>query len=156
MLKCLSKLAVIIVMAMTLTGCVKAYRDIKVTSCNVVSMAPSGLRALDIVLSVGVANPGPEFEINDLDVTIKTAGEECLHLSTDKLLFEKAENGIYRIPVRGELCEGYNVMSALQVLQGTGETLTAEASFRIGMKGTRGIPVKLKERPVSDVLKKLL
>lgn len=156
MLKRLSKLAVVIVAAMTLTGCVKAYRDIKVTSCNVVSITPSGLRAIDAVLSVGVTNPGPEFEISGLNVTIRTAGEDCLRLNADKVFFEKGENKIYRVPLRGELCEGYNVMSAFEVLQGTGDALTAEASFRIGLKGSRGIPVKLKERPVSSVLKKLL
>lgn len=141
---------------MTLTGCTKSYRDIRVTSCNIVSIAPSGLRAVDAVLSVGVTNPGPEFEISDLDVIIRTDGEACLHLNADKVFFENGADKIYRVSLRGELCEGYNVMSAFKVLQGTEDALTAEAAFRIGRRGGHGIPVKLKERPLSDILRKVL
>lgn len=46
----------IAILAVCLTGCSKA-KEISVTSCELVSLSPSGLKSIDGTVAVGIHNP---------------------------------------------------------------------------------------------------
>ena len=54
-----------------------SYKDISVTSCEVASLSPNGLRAVDAVLSVGVHNPTVAFTLSDIAGTVRQ-GEDVI------------------------------------------------------------------------------
>ena len=76
------KFAIILLAAITVIlagGCSK-MKNVRVTSCKLESVSPSGLRSLDARLGIGIENPGREFTISGIGAGY-TTGETPSRIS---------------------------------------------------------------------------
>ena len=89
--------AIIAILAVCLTGCSKAG-DIKVTSCDLVSLSPAGLRSIDGTVAVGIHNPIFGFKVTGTSGKVYYKGSELVDFTVDDF------------DVNGKSDEKYNLM----------------------------------------------
>ena len=65
----------IAILAVCLTGCSKA-KEISVTSCELVSLSPSGLKSIDGTVAVGIHNPMFGFRVTNTSGVVYYKGAE--------------------------------------------------------------------------------
>lgn len=60
-----------------LSGCggIKKLEEIRVTSADIVSMMPEGLRGVRLELAVGVDNPGAQISLSEISCSFKHSGK---------------------------------------------------------------------------------
>ena len=64
----------------SLSGCkgVKKLEDLKVTSANIESIMPDGLKGMVLNLAVGVDNPGVQVSLSEISCSFKHSGKHML------------------------------------------------------------------------------
>ena len=103
--------------ALMLCACAKTYKDIKVTSFDLVSVNPRGLTKVDALIELGLDNPIVGFEVFDACGVVKLDGEPALTITADQLVVAGRDSRGYRIPLRGELAPGFNPLGLLSLVQ---------------------------------------
>ena len=80
-------------MTVCLAGCGK-IKDISITSCDIVSISPSGLRSLNGVFLVGIHNPVFKFAVSDIQGTVYHKGTalRCRKSLTTSTAFRELRN----------------------------------------------------------------
>lgn len=99
--------------ALFLTSCA-SYKDIKVTSVEIVSLSPNGLREVDALLHVGIDNPILSFAVKDVEGVLRDGDTPVAYFVTDQLTVDGKTSKIYDIPVKGRLSESSNIMKLLE------------------------------------------
>lgn len=137
--------------ALILTGCSKSYKDIKVTSFEVISITPKGLNQVDAVVDVGISNPIIGFEVTDVLGTLKMDGEPCVNISSNQLMISGKTEKVYRIPLHGELVPGFNPLSLLKVAQTMDfSSFTADVEGKVSIKGV-GKTIAMKDLKLGEL-----
>ena len=137
--------------ALILSGCSKTYKDIKVTSFEVISITPKGLNQVDAVVDVGIYNPILGFEVTNVLGTLKMDGDPCVNISSDQLMIAGKTEQIYRIPLHGELVPGFNPLSLLKVAQTMDfSNFTADVTGKVAVKGV-GKNIELKDLKIGEL-----
>ena len=70
----------IAILAVCLTGCSKA-KEISVTSCELVSLSPSGLKSIDGTVAVGIHNPMFGFRVTNTSGVVYYIGAELVYFT---------------------------------------------------------------------------
>lgn len=141
---------------LTIQGCNKV-KELAVTSFEIVSIAPSGISALDATVRVGIHNPLVAFEATDVIGTLKLDGKPCLYLSADQLIVSGNCDKVYTIPVRGNIAEGFNPFELLNLINGTSlalDKLSVDVNGKLALRGGVGKKLELKDIRISDYMKK--
>ena len=82
-----------------LSGCVNRFKQIKITSVGVESVSPSGLKTFDAVVSLGIDNPAPAFNIMNLMADVKRDTTAMIHLKGENIAVSGRSSRVYRLPV---------------------------------------------------------
>lgn len=132
----------------------KSVKDIKVTSVELVSLTPQGLRDIDAVIKLGLYNPTVGFEITDLCGTLKYKGQEAMILKADQLMVGGKSDKVYTIPVHGSLSEDFNPLQLLQMLKDKIDfkDVTLDVSVRPALRGGLGKNLEYKDIPLDKLL----
>ena len=104
--------AVLLAAIMIVCGCGK-FNDIRITSAKLVSLTPSGLRAVDAVMEVGVDNPAMAFTVSYARGTVYYAGQPLLDYSAQPVTVKRRSTGVYEVNARGTLADGVSVLRML-------------------------------------------
>lgn len=137
---------------MMFTGC-KSYKDIKLTSFEVVSVTPSGFSGVDVVVDVGVDNPIMGFEVLDPVVTLKMDGEPALEVSADQIIIRPRCEHIYRVPLKGRFVEGFNRLKLLTLVGNFDlQQFTADFTGHAALRGGTGINLDIKDIKVGEMM----
>lgn len=138
-----------------LCGCSKSYKDIKLTSFEIISIMPRGLDAVDAVVDVGLDNPIMGFEVFNALGTIKINGQECLSVVADQLVVEGHSEKVYRVPLHGTLAPGFNPLGLLSLVKDMDMSqVTVDAKARVGLRGGIGKEIDMKDIKLDKLLKK--
>ena len=138
-----------------LGGCAKTYKDIKVTSFDIISISPTGLDAVDAVVDVGLDNPIVGFEVFNAVASIKLSGEECMSIVADQLVVEGHSEKVYRIPLHGSLSPSFNPLELLKLVKDMDlSKFTMDAKARVGLRGGLGKDIDIKDIKLEKLLKK--
>ena len=138
-----------------LGGCAKTYKDIKVTSFDIISISPKGLDAVDAVVDVGLDNPIVGFEVFNAVASIKLSGEECMSILADQLVVEGHSEKVYRIPLHGSLSPSFNPLELLKLVKDMDlSKFTMDAKARVGLRGGLGKDIDIKDIKLEKLLKK--
>lgn len=141
--------------ALMLCACAKTYKDIKVTSFDLVSVNPRGLTKVDALIELGLDNPIVGFEVFDACGVVKLDGEPALTVTADQLVVAGRDSRVYRIPLRGELAPGFNPLGLLSLVQEMDlSRFTADISAKVSLRGGVGKVIDLKDVPLGDLLDK--
>ena len=148
-------IALLSVCLLLLCGCSKTYKDIKVTSFEVISITPRGLNQVDALVDVGIYNPIVGFEVADVLGVLKMDGTPCVDITSDQLMISGKSEKIYRIPLHGELEPGFNPLSLLRVVQTMDfSAFTADISGKVSIRGGLGKNIEMKDLKLGELATK--
>ena len=138
-----------------LTGCSKTYKDIRVTSFEVISITPKGLNQVDALVDIGVYNPIIGFEVSGLDGILKMDGKPCVDVTSERIVVNGKTEQVYRIPLHGSIVEGFNPLSLLSVTKDMDfSAFTADVSAKVSMRGGLGKNIAVKDIKVGEIANK--
>ena len=104
--------AILLAAMLIACGCGK-FNDIRITSAKLVSLTPSGLRAVDAVMEVGVDNPAMTFTVAYARGTVYYAGKPLMDYSAQPVTVKRRSSEVYEVNARGTLAGGVSVLSIL-------------------------------------------
>ncbi len=147
------RIFIIAVAALCLSSCANSFKDIKVTSCELLSLSPKGLSALDAAIAIGVDNPTVQVTLTNMYALVKMDGEPCLHVTADDVTLSPRSEEIYNIDIHGNIDGSFNPFQLLTLLQGSGlEMVTVDVWFRGVLKSGFGKDFEYKDIPIKDLL----
>lgn len=91
------RLFAVVLTAVMLSSCGN-LKDIHVTSCNIASISPNGLRSVDAMLRVGVHNPAMTFTVTDVIGYIHNNEGVIANFTGGPVTVMRHTDGIYDVP----------------------------------------------------------
>lgn len=152
----LCRLAVLGLALVLLAGCSNKFKEIAVTSFQVESFSPNGLRSVDAIVVVGVHNPTVAFTLSDMKGTVRDPESNVLAvLEGGPVAVEKKSDQVYRLPCSVTLGENLSLFQVLNLLknmdfEGCVVDVSALITLSNGLKKT----LVYKDIPVRDLLDK--
>ena len=142
--------------ALCLCACGKSFQDIRVTSCELVSLSPLGLSAVDVEINVGVDNPTVQVALSQLRAVVKMDGTPCLNVTADDVTLAAKTENIYPLLLHGTLAEDFNPFLLLGLLgRDDYSALTVDVYFHGALKSGLGKDFEYKDIALKDLLSKL-
>ena len=138
--------AVLLAAMLIACGCGK-FNEIRITSARIVSLTPSGLRAVDAVLEAGVDNPTVAYARG----TVYYDGEPLLDYSAEPVTVKRRSSGTYQVNARGTLANGVSVLQVLGIagkLDVNRFTVDIDATLKAG---GRKKDISLKRVPLARI-----
>jgi len=147
----LSALVAVFAAIMLLPSCSR-FKDVTITSCDIVSLSPNGLKSVDVVLNVGVHNPASSFTVQDLKGTIHEADKVLAEFSAEPVTVGKKCDRVYE--VRGSVTivgkiSFFDVMELLQTRDFSRFLFDADADVKLANGPHRKLT--LKDNPVTSI-----
>ena len=143
----------LVVTALLLVSCTGSFKDIKVTSCDFVSLTPRGLSSFDAVMDIGVDNPAPQLTLSKMYALVKMDQQPCLHLYADDVTISSRTEFVYPVSFHGTIDESFNPFTIFSILKGENlESLTVDISFRGALKSGLGKNFEYKDIPIKDLI----
>lgn len=139
--------------AVGLSGCGN-INDIRITSCELVSLSPKGFRSADAVLAIGVSNPASAFTISDLKGEVFRDLGVAATFSAGTVNVEGKKEGVYYFPCTAEIDKNVSLMelAALATSQDiSGYKVNIEFNVALG-KG-KSHKLRFDNIEISDLLK---
>ena len=149
------RLLALLTLAFVTAGCSNKFKEIAVTSFQVESFSPNGLRSVDAIVSVGVHNPTVAFTLSDLKGTIREGESVLAVLDGGPVAVEKKTDQVYRLPCSVTLGENLSLFQVLNLLKnmdfdGCVVDISALVTLSNGLKKT----LVYNDIPVRDLLEK--
>lgn len=151
------RVLLLLVLALALTGCKgKGIKDIKVNSARIVSVTPEGLNGLTALVEVDVHNPTVSFELTNISGLARYKGQDALLVTADQLIVAGHTDKKYRIPVQGEIVEGFNPLQLVRLVssESSFDDVTLTIKGKVALRGGIGKNIELKDIPLSSLMKK--
>lgn len=140
-------------MVLLLGSCAKV-KQVGVTSFELDSVTPRGLRALTLTMSVGVHNPANEITLSEISGEAVVSGKVIGNVAVDPLTLAARADSTYAVKADVTLAEGVSVMQVLALAGKIGALDEASANISAKAKLKSGPAKKLKMDNIP--LKKLL
>ena len=145
-----------VLLCLLLAGCKgRSIKDIKVNSARIVSVTPEGLSGLTALVEVDLHNPTVAFELMDITGVARYKGQDALKVTADQLIVAGHTDKVYRIPVQGEIVEGFNPLLLVRLIstEGTLDDITISIKGKVALRGGIGKNIELKNIPLSTLMK---
>ena len=131
------------------------YKDISVTSCEVSSLSPNGLRAVDAVLSVGVHNPTVAFTLSDISGTVREGESVIATFEGGPVSVERKSDQVYDLPCTLTLDESLSLFQVLNLIKKRDfSDFTVDVSGWVTLKNGLRKKLEFNDVPVSSLLEK--
>ena len=145
----------------TLVACVilaaacNKFKEIDVTSCEVMSLTPKGFRSVDAVLGVGVYNPTVSFTLSDVTGNIRKDDLVIATFSGGPITIDKKSEKVYELPCTLMLEEGLSLFQVLTLIKTMDfEGYVIDASGVVSLSNGLKKNLQFKEIPVNSLLDK--
>lgn len=128
-------------------------KDIKVSSCSIMSITPNGLKALNAMLALGIDNPIMAFRIEDLDGEIKRGEISFATFSAGDLPVERKCVKVYPLSCSGAIDRSVSLLDMLKIAaSGDFSDFTVNLNVRIKLKCGIGAKLHFKDIKVTDLM----
>ena len=142
--------------ALCLCSCGKSFQDIRVTSCNVVSLSPRGLTAVDATVDIGVDNPTMQVTLSNMQAVVKMDGAPFLYVEADDVTLAQKSEQIYTLLLHGTLADDFNPFMLLSLLGQTDyDSMTIDVSFHGALRSGLGKDFEYTDIPLKNLLSKI-
>lgn len=149
----MARFAVMLAAVLLLASCAQKFNEIQVTSWDVKSFSPKGLRSADIILSLGVDNPARTFTVRDCVITVKDSDTRICEFTADSLTVNGKTEMEYVVPFRGRM-ESFNVMELMQMAASSQlSDFTADFSARVSTGKGKGRKVEFSDIKLTELFK---
>ena len=137
-------------------SCAKSFQDIKVTSCDIVSLSPRGLTSIDATVNIGVDNPTVQVTLTRMNAVLKMDGIPCLLVTADDVTLDAKSEKVYPLLLHGSLDSEFNPFQLLTLLQQPDlEPMTIDVSFRGKLRSGLGKDFEYTDIPLKELLGKI-
>lgn len=143
---------VVSVMALALAGCGKV-KDITVTSLQLESIAPQGLKGIDVYMAVGIDNPAFQIGLEDIHGSLKHSGKVLGRVTMDPMVLQRKSAEIYHVKAFLSLGEDARLRDLIMFtnIEKLYEC-TVDVSATPRLKSGLGTPITLKDIPLKKLL----
>ena len=152
--KLLQKLsfALLCVAALCLSGC-GDIRDLEVTSVQVESIYPNGLRGVIVGLAVGIDNPAFQVGLSEIEGTLKLSGKVLGRMAMDPFVLHARSAETYHLKASVNIEQGVSLAELLALTDM--ETLNkcmVDVSVKATLKGGISKRLKFNDIPLTNLL----
>ena len=150
------RLISIALMVLLLGSCVKV-KQVGVTSFELDSVTPRGLRALTLTMSVGVHNPAKEITLSEISGEAVVSGKVIGNVAMAPVVLTARKDSTYKVKADVTLAEGVSVLEVLALAKNKSaiENGTANIYAKAKLKGGPSKKIKMEDVPLKK-LKELL
>ena len=150
------RLISIAIMVLILGSCAKV-KQVGVTSFELDSITPKGLRALTVKMSVGVHNPANEITLSEISGEAVVSGKVIGNVAIAPVVLTARKDSTYKVKADVTLAEGVSVLEVLALAKNKSaiENGTANIYAKAKLKGGPSKKIKMEDVPLKK-LKELL
>ena len=139
-------------MALSLTGCGRV-KDITVTSVKLESIAPQGLKGVNVYLAVGIDNPAFQIGLEDIHGALKHSGKVLGRMTMDPMVLQRRSAEIYHVKAFVSLGEDARLRDLLMLTDMAKlNECTIDVSATPRLKSGLGAPLTIKDISVKKLL----
>lgn len=143
---------IVSVMALSLTGCGRV-KDITVTSVKLESIAPQGLKGVNVYLAVGIDNPAFQIGLEDIHGALKHSGKVLGRMTMDPMVLQRRSAEIYHVKAFVSLGEDARLRDLLMLTDMAKlNECTIDVSATPRLKSGLGAPLTIKDISVKKLL----
>ena len=152
--KLVQKLSLALLCAVTLclTGC-GDIRDLEVTSVQIESITPNGLRGVNVGLAVGIDNPAFQVGLSEIEGSLKLSGKVLGRMTMAPFVLRARSAEIYHLEASLSIEQGVTLMEILSLTDM--ETLNkcmVDVSVKATLKGGVSKRLNFNDIPLTDLL----
>ena len=116
--KILRAAAIIFAVLLLAPSCsvLNAVKEIRVTSCSVISITPRSFRSADAVLALGVSNPAFAFTLTDVEGHLRRGETVLAVFNGGPIAVESRCDKVYELPCGASIGEGVSLVSLISLL----------------------------------------
>ena len=145
-------LLIVSVLTLGLTGCGKV-KDITVTSVQIESIAPQGLKGINVYMAVGIDNPAFQIALEDIHGALKHSGKVLGRVAMDPIVLQRKSAEIYHMKAFVSLGEDARLRDLLMLTDMDKlYECTVDVSAVPRLKSGLGAPIHLKDIPLKKLL----
>lgn len=140
-------------MVLLLGSCAKV-KQVGVTSLELDSVTPRGLRALTLTMSVGVHNPVNEITLSEISGEAVVSGKVIGNVAVDPVVLTARKDTSYTVKADLTLAEGVSVFEVLALAKDRSaiENGTANVYAKAKLKGGPSKKIKMEDVPLKKLL----
>ena len=152
--KLVQKLSLALLCAVTLclAGC-GDIRDLEVTSVQIESITPNGLRGVNVGLAVGIDNPAFQVGLSEIEGSLKLSGKVLGRMTMAPFVLRARSAEIYHLEASLSIEQGVTLMEILSLTDM--ETLNkcmVDVSVKATLKGGVSKLLNFNDIPLTDLL----
>lgn len=139
-------------MVLLLGSCAKV-KQVGVTSLELDSVTPRGLRALTLTMSVGVHNPVNEITLSEISGEAVLSGKVIGNVAVDPVVLTARKDTSYTVKADLTLAEGVSVFEVLALAKDRSaiENGTANVYAKAKLKGGPSKKIKMEDVPLKKL-----
>ena len=147
------RLISIAIMVLVLGSCAKV-KQVGVTSFELDSVTPRGLRALTLTMSVGVHNPAKEITLSEISGEAVVSGKVIGNVVMAPVVLTARKDSTYKVKADVTLAEGVSVLEVLALAKDRSaiENGTANVYAKAKLKGGPSKKIKMEDVPLKKLL----
>lgn len=147
------RLISIAIMVLVLGSCAKV-KQVGVTSFELDSITPKGLRALTVKMSVGVHNPANEITLSEISGEAVVSGKVIGNVAVAPVVLTARKDSSYTVKADLTLAEGVSVFEVLALAKDKSaiENGTANVYAKAKLKGGPSKKIKMEDVPLKKLL----
>ena len=140
-------------MVLLLGSCAKV-KQLGVTSFELDSVTPRGLRALTLTMSVGVHNPAKEITLSEISGEAVVSGKVIGNVAVAPVVLTARKDSSYMVKADLTLAEGVSVFEVLALAKDKSaiENGTANVYAKAKLKGGPSKKIKMEDVPLKKLL----
>ena len=140
-------------MVLLLGSCAKV-KQVDVTSFELDSVTPRGLRALTLTMSVGVHNPVNEITLSEISGEAVVSGKVIGNVAMAPVVLTARKDSTYKVKADVTLAEGVSVFEVLALAKDRSaiENGTANVYAKAKLKGGPSKKIKMEDVPLKKLL----
>lgn len=145
-------LALLCAVALFLSGCGN-IKDLEVTSVEIESIAPNGLRGVNVWLAVGIDNPAFQVSLSEIEGSLKLSGKVLGRMAMDPFVLRARSAEIYHLRTSLNIEQGVTLTEILPLMDM--ETLNkcmVDVSVKATLKGGVSKHLNFNDIPLTDLL----
>ena len=145
-------LALLAAAALCLSGC-GDIRDLEVTSVKIESVAPNGLRGVNVWLAVGIDNPAFQVGLSEIEGSLKLSGKVLGRMTMAPFVLHARSTEIYHLNASAAIEQGVTLkeLMALTDMEALSKC-TVDVSVRATLKGGITKVLRFNDIPLTDLL----
>ena len=137
-----------------LSGCVNKFKQVKITSVELESVKPRGMKTYDAVVQLGIENPAPSFNIMNLKADVRRDSLAIVHLSGENVAVAGRSSKVYRVPVTAQIDSAVTLLQLAMLARSFNPELYVVDLSAKAMVGGVGKKLEYNGIPLASLLNK--